>query len=277
MLLTEKEMMQNLAETTAYLEQFIDGPIDIAIVAGSGLGKFADLVENKRVASYSDIPHFLQSSVVGHAGQLVFGTVSGKNVVLMAGRVHYYEGHSMQAITYPIRVFQALKIPNLLLTNACGGMHTDFENGAIMIINDHINIMGDSPLVGENMSEFGVRFPGMNDAYNAAARAKMHAIADRLNIKVHEGVYASWKGPAYETPAEIRYIKAIGADAVGMSTVPEVLVAVHGGMKVIAMSCITNMAAGLSKTAPNHEEVMEMADRLSNDMCTLTKEYISEL
>lgn len=277
MILTEKQMMKNLAETTAFLQKYITAPIDIAIVAGSGLGKFADLVEDKQEVSYDEIPHFVQSSVAGHAGKLVFGTVSGKNVVLMAGRVHFYEGHPMQTITYPIRVFQALKIPNLLLTNAAGGMHQDFANGAIMLINDHINLMGDSPLVGENMSEFGVRFPAMNNAYDVTARDLMKEVAAEQNIKMYEGVYASWKGPAYETPAEIRYIKMIGADAVGMSTVPEVLIAVHGGMKVVAMSCITNMAAGLSETSPNHEEVMEMADKLSNDMCKLTTEYIGKL
>jgi len=277
MLLSEKQMMQHIQETTAFLQKYITAPIDIAVVAGSGLGKFADLVENKQEVAYTAIPHFLQSSVVGHAGKLIFGTVSGKNVVLMAGRVHFYEGHSMQAITYPIRVFQALKIPHILLTNAAGGMHQDFSNGAIMLINDHINLMGESPLVGENLSEFGVRFPAMNDAYSATERKRMKEIAAAHNIKIAEGVYAGWKGPAYETPAEIRYIKMIGADAVGMSTVPEVLVAVHGGMKVVAMSCITNMAAGLSEISPNHEEVMEMADKLSDDMCTLTKAYIASL
>jgi len=276
-MLKEKEMKNQIQETIDYLKSYVKQPIDIAIVAGSGLGKFADLIENKEEVSYELIPHFLQSSVVGHAGKLVFGEVAGKSVVLMAGRVHFYEGYSMQEITYPIRVFQALNIPRILLTNAAGGMREEFADGAIMIINDHINLMGDSPLVGENMSEYGVRFPGMNDAYSAEERAKLHELAKEHNIKVSEGVYAGWKGPAYETPAEIRYIKTIGADAAGMSTVPEVLVAVHGGMKVVAMSCITNMAAGLSESSPNHEEVMAMADKLSDDMCTLTKAYIGSL
>jgi purine-nucleoside phosphorylase len=276
-MLKEKEMQERLNETLAYLESYAQKPIDIAIVAGSGLGKFADLIEKKEEVSYELIPHFVKSSVAGHAGKLIFGEVAGKSVVLMAGRVHFYEGYSMQEITYPIRVFQALNIPRILLTNAAGGLQQEFADGAIMIISDHINLMGDSPLVGQNLADYGVRFPGMNDAYNAEARLCLHKIAAEHHITVHEGVYAGWKGPAYETPAEIRYIKTIGADAVGMSTVPEVLVAIHGGMKVVAMSCITNMAAGLSDTSPNHEEVMAMADKLSDDMCTLTKAYIASL
>jgi len=276
-MLNEHEMKERLDETVRYLANYVNKPIEIAIVAGSGLGKFADLIENKEEVSYEQIPHFLQSTVAGHAGKLVFGEVAGKSVVLMAGRVHFYEGYSMQEITYPIRVFQALKIPHILLTNAAGGLREEFSDGAIMIIDDHINLMGDSPLVGPNMQDFGVRFPGMNDAYHAAGRQRLHELAATHNIQVYEGVYAGWKGPAYETPAEIRYIKTIGADAAGMSTVPEVLVAVHGGMKVVAMSCITNMAAGLSASSPNHEEVMMMADKLSDDMCTLTKAYIASL
>lgn len=274
---TEKEMMSMIQETTDYLQQFIHAPISIAIVAGSGLGKLADLLTEKIEVSYDEIPHFIQSTVVGHAGKLIFGKLSGKDVVLMAGRVHFYEGHTMQKTTFPIRVFQALNISNLLLTNAAGGMHTEFDGGAIMIIKDHINLMGDSPLVGENLSEFGTRFPSMLDAYTETERTTMKAIADAEGITVYEGVYAGWKGPAYETAAEIKYIHHIGADAVGMSTVPEVLVASHGKMKVVAMSCITNMAAGLSNSNPNHEEVMEVANTLSDSMCLLTSKYVEQL
>jgi len=270
----EKEMMQKITESVDYLKPFITDEIKIAIVAGSGLGKFSDLVSDKVEVSYADIPHFRESTVVGHAGKLIFGYVEGQYVALMAGRVHFYEGYSMQEITYPIRVFQALGIDKLLLTNACGGMHDDFRDGAIMLITDHINLMGDSPLVGENLAEFGTRFPGMNGCYTAEEREKVKVIAAKNNIKVFEGVYAAWKGPAFETPAEIRFIKGIGADAVGMSTAPEVLVAAHGQMKVVAISCITNMAAGLSPITPNHEEVIEMADKLSADICLLVKEYV---
>lgn len=277
MIFSEEHMMKRVQETLAFLDNYLTVPIDVAIVAGSGLGKFADVLTDTVEVSYDTIPHFIASTVVGHAGKLIFGYVGTKRVVLMAGRTHYYEGHSMQEITYPIRVFQMLNIPHLVLTNAAGGMHDVFSEGAIMLIQDHINLMGDSPLVGQNMAHFGERFPAMNTAYPASERAKVKAIAENLAIKVHEGVYAAWKGPAYETPAEIRYIKMIGADAVGMSTVPEVLVAVHGGMKVLALSCITNMAAGLAKESPNHQEVMEMADRLSQDICTLVQTYIETL
>ncbi|MGL5043233.1 MAG: purine-nucleoside phosphorylase [Culicoidibacterales bacterium] len=274
---TEKEMMSMIKETTNYLQQYIKNPLAIAIVAGSGLGKLADLLTEKTEVSYENIPHFLQSTVVGHAGKLIFGKLSGKDVVLMAGRVHYYEGHTMQKTTFPIRVFQALGIPNLLLTNAAGGMHTKFDGGAIMIITDHINLMGDSPLVGQNLAEFGTRFPSMLEAYTLTERQTLKNIAQEEGVLVYEGIYAGWKGPAYETAAEIRYIHNIGADAVGMSTVPEVLVASHGKTKVVAMSCITNMAAGLSQSNPNHEEVMEVANKLSDNMCLLTSKYVAQL
>lgn len=274
---SNEEMTQMLEETTTYLQSYITEPLSIAIVAGSGLGKLADLLTDKTEVAYSDIPHFMSSTVVGHAGKLIFGQLGGKAVVLMAGRVHFYEGHGMQQTTYPIRVFQSLGITRLLLTNAAGGMHEAFKDGAIMLISDHINMMGESPLVGENIAAFGTRFPSMSDAYTATARERMKQIAKDAQVTLYEGVYTGWKGPAYETPAEIRFLKLIGSDAVGMSTVPEVLVAAHGGMEVVAMSCITNMAAGLLNSSPNHEEVMEVANKLSDDMCTLTQKYVAAL
>lgn len=277
MYFTKEEMMNKIEDAKNFLEPFIKKPIDIAIVAGSGLGKLADLVENSVEVSYDDVPHFAKSTVEGHAGKLVIGELAGKYVIVMAGRVHFYEGITMQMATFPIRVFQALNIKNLLVTNAAGGMNPEFEGGAIMLIEDHINYMWDIPLVGENLDAFGVRFPSMNDAYTKTSRDKMKAIAAANDITIYEGVYCGWKGPAYETPAEVRMIKNFGSDAVGMSTVPEVIIAAHGGMNVLAMSCITNMAAGLSNSTPTHEDVVKMADLLSDDMCLLTQEYIKAL
>lgn len=275
-MMNEKEFMKNISETVDFLRPYIKEDISCAIVAGSGLGKLENLITEPVEILYDQIPHFKSSTVAGHAGKLVFGYLGEKYVVLMAGRLHFYEGYTLQDSTFPIRVFQSLAIKNLVLTNAAGGMHQEFKDGAIMLISDHINMMGDSPLVGENLTTFGVRFPSMNDAYTAVYREKMKTIAEKLSIKIFEGVYTGWKGPAYETPAEVRFLKLIGSDAVGMSTIPEVLVAKHGGMKILAMSCITNMAAGLVDAHPTHEEVVAVAAKLSDNMCQLVKTFVAE-
>ncbi|MGL4589602.1 MAG: purine-nucleoside phosphorylase [Mycoplasmatales bacterium] len=271
-----ENLIEKIAETKTYLEAALTKKIDYAIVAGSGLGFLVDHLENTIEYDYKDIPHFVSSTVIGHEGKLVFGYIGEKYVVVMKGRVHFYEGHPMQTITYPIRLFAKLGIENIILTNACGGMHEAFNGGALMVISDHINLMGTSPLIGANHDDFGTRFPDMSEAYAKEYREKLFAIAEAKQIKLHEGVYAAWAGPAYETPAEIRYIKTIGADAVGMSTVPEVLVARHSGMKVLAISCITNMAAGLSKNHLNHSEVTEVANKLSANMLELVTSFIKE-
>lgn len=274
---TEKELLSNLEETKLFLNPYFKEMPKIAVVAGSGLGFLGEMLENSMSIPYESIPHFPTSNVEGHKGCLVFGYIEGVYTVVMQGRVHYYEGQDIQKITYPIRLFQFMKIKNLLLTNACGGMHEAFNGGALMVISDHINLLSNSPLMGENMNYFGPRFPDMSEAYDLEYREKMKVIAEKHNITLHEGVYAAWPGPAYETPAEVRYIKSIGADAVGMSTVPEVLVANHGGTRVVAISCITNMAAGLKKVKLNHKEVTEVAERLSDDMLVLVTQFIKNL
>jgi purine-nucleoside phosphorylase len=241
----------------------------VGLVLGSGLGVLAEEITNPLTIPYEDIPDFPVSTVEGHAGQLVIGELAGVPVMTMQGRFHYYEGYTMQEITFPIRVMQGLGIKDLIVTNAAGGINLTFEPGTIMLITDHINLMGTNPLIGKNLSELGTRFPDMTQAYCPHLRSMAQKVAQNLNIKLREGVYAGLTGPSYETPAEIRYLRIIGADAVGMSTVPEVIVANHGGMKVLGISCITNMAAGVSGEKLNHEEVMATAHRVRENLRSL--------
>lgn len=241
----------------------------VGLVLGSGLGVLAEEITNPLIIPYEEIPDFPVSTVEGHAGRLVIGELAGVPVMTMQGRFHYYEGYTMKEITFPIRVMQGLGIKNLIVTNAAGGINLTFEPGTIMLITDHINLMGTNPLIGENLSEFGTRFPDMTQAYCPHLRSVAQKVAQNLNINLREGVYAGLTGPSYETPAEIRYLRTIGADAVGMSTVPEVIVANHGGMKVLGISCITNMAAGVSGEKLNHDEVMATAQRVRENFRSL--------
>jgi purine-nucleoside phosphorylase len=224
--------------------RFQDTP-EIGLILGSGLGVLADEIENPVRIPYSDIPEFPVSTVEGHAGQLVLGDLAGKKVVAMQGRFHFYEGYSMEKVTFPVRVMKLLGIEKLIVTNAAGGVNEEFEPGDLMIITDHINYTGTNPLIGANDERFGPRFPDMSEAYNKELNAKATKIATDLGILVKEGVYVGFSGPTYETPAEIRFARNMGGDAVGMSTVPEVIVARHSGIKVLGISCITNMASGI--------------------------------
>ncbi|MBQ6256300.1 MAG: purine-nucleoside phosphorylase, partial [Clostridia bacterium] len=234
------------------------GRADIAVVLGSGLGDFGNDLENPREISYADIPGFPRATVQGHAGKFIMGTLAGKKVLMMSGRFHCYEGHPLEDVVLPIRVMARLGVKNLILTNAAGGVNIDFRPGVLMLISDFINLTGKNPLIGPNFDAFGPRFPDMTDAYDRTLRElTMHA-ARQLDIDLRRGVYCWMNGPTYETPAEVRMARTLGADAVGMSTVPETIVARHCGMKVLGISCITNMAAGVFREPINHEEVMAM-------------------
>ena len=234
----------------------------VGLVLGSGLGDFADTLENPVRIPYSDIPNFPVPTVPGHAGALVFGKKCGQTVVVLQGRIHYYEGLPQQEITLPIRVLAALGVKTLVLTNACGGVNLSFRPGDLMLISDHINYSGANPLMGPNLDAFGPRFPDMSDLYTASLRKAIKEKAAAAGIPLQDGVYAMYSGPNYETPAEIRMFRVLGADTVGMSTVPEALVAGHCGMNVVGVSCVTNMAAGVLPVKLSHAEVMETADRV---------------
>lgn len=234
----------------------------IALVLGSGLGAFADsLADGVRIA-YSEIPSFPRSTAIGHAGQLVIGNTEGVAVAAMQGRVHLYEGYSVHEVAFPMRVFGRMGVRAVILTNAAGGITRSYSQGALVLLKDHINLQGHNPLVGPNDDRFGVRFPDMTRAYDRGYREMARQEAAKLGIPLHEGVYAALLGPSYETPGEIEYLRRIGADLVGMSTVTEVIAARHMGIKVLAISCVTNMAAGILDQPLSHEEVMETGDRV---------------
>jgi purine-nucleoside phosphorylase len=238
----------------------------IGLVLGSGLGAFADSLTDATRVPYAEIPAFPQSTAIGHAGRLAVGNVIGKvgnvPVAAMQGRVHLYEGYSAQEVTFPIRVFGRMGIRAVILTNAAGGINLGYSQGALVLISDHINLQGANPLVGPNDDRFGVRFPDMSQAYSRAYRELAREEAEKLSLILHEGVYAALLGPSYETPAEIEYLRRIGADLVGMSTVAEVIAARHMGMNVLAISCVTNMAAGILDQPLSHAEVMETGERV---------------
>ena len=236
----------------------------IALVLGSGLGGFADSLTDAVRVPYSEIPSFPQSTAIGHAGRLVIGKAGGVAVAAMQGRVHLYEGYSAQEVAFPMRVFGRMGIRAAIITNAAGGINLGYSQGALVLMRDHINLQGANPLVGANDDRFGVRFPDMTQAYARDYREMAREEAARLGIMMHEGVYAGLLGPSYETPAEIEYLRRIGADLVGMSTVAEVIAARHMGIKVLAISCVTNMAAGILDQPLSHAEVMETGERVKS-------------
>ncbi|TCO79407.1 purine-nucleoside phosphorylase [Marinisporobacter balticus] len=250
---------------------------EIGLILGSGLGAIADQIEDKEIYPYHEIPNFPVSTVEGHAGQLVIGTLEGKKVIAMQGRFHYYEGYPMKEVTFPVRVMKRLGIETLIVTNAAGAVNTAYQPGDLMLISDHLNLSGDHPLIGKNLEEFGTRFPDMSNAYNKDLRIKVKEIAKSLNIELQEGVYACMSGPTYETPSEVKMVRVLGADAVGMSTAPEVIVATHSGMKVIGVSCMTNMAAGILDQPLDHREVMDTSEKARAKFITLMKHIIKEI
>jgi purine-nucleoside phosphorylase len=249
----------------------------IALVLGSGLGAFADDLTNPTRIPYEKIPGFPSSTAIGHAGRLVIGKADGIAVAAMQGRVHFYEGYSAQEVTFPMRVFNRLGVRAAILTNAAGGINLAFNQGALVVIRDHINLQGTNPLIGPNDERFGPRFPDMTEAYAKPYREITLAEAKRLGIEVHEGVYAALSGPSYETPAEIRYLRTIGADLVGMSTVPEVIVARHMGIRVLGISCVTNMAAGILDRPLVHTEVLATTERVKGQFIALLRAVIPRI
>lgn len=253
-----------LAETAAYLRQKNVVDVDTAVILGSGLGDFAEELAEPVILPYAEIPHFPVSTVAGHAGRLVCGKLGEKKILAMQGRFHFYEGYPMEEVVFPVRVMAMLGIRRLIVTNAAGGVNPDFHPGELMLITDHINFMGTNPLIGANDDQLGPRFPDMSHAYDEQGLALARRAAQQAGIPLREGVYAAFTGPSYETPAEIRMVRTWGADAVGMSTVPEVIAANHAGMRVTGLSCITNLAAGMQKSL-NHEEVMATSARVKDD------------
>jgi purine-nucleoside phosphorylase len=249
----------------------------IALVLGSGLGGFADEFADSVSLPYSEIPGFVSSTAQGHVGSLVAGKVGDIPVLAMQGRVHYYEGYSLEEITLPIRTFHLLGVKTLILTNAAGGVDVQLTQGALMVINDHLNLMGVNPLRGRNDDRFGPRFPDMSEVYARELQELATEEARSLGVTVRRGIYAALAGPSYETPAEIHMLRAFGADAVGMSTVPEAIVARQMGMKVLGISCITNMAAGISDTPINHEEVMETGQKVRQMFTQLLRRVIAKI
>ncbi|WP_152655352.1 purine-nucleoside phosphorylase [Oceanobacillus sp. CFH 90083] len=261
--------------------EFIQGKTglvpEIGLILGSGLGGLADELEDAVVIPYEEIPYFSKSAAVGHANQLVIGTLKGKRIVAMKGRYHYYEGYSLDEVTFPVRVIQALGADKLIITNACGAINTDFNPGDLMLITDHINLTGTNPLIGPNNDDLGTRFPDASEVYNRELRDLAKSIAKENDITLREGVYSWWSGPVYETPAEIRMIRVLGGDAVGMSTVPEAIVAVHGGLKVLGVSCLTNMACGILDQPLSHDEVIEVAAQSRSKFVQLIEEVIHQM
>ncbi|MFV0504545.1 MAG: purine-nucleoside phosphorylase [Lachnospirales bacterium] len=255
-------MYKKVLESVEYIKSKTDLNPTVALVLGSGLGDFADELDEKVIIPYGDIPHFPVSTAPSHKGNLVIGKMWGKVVLCMQGRLHYYEGYDMQTITYPIRVMKMLGIEKLLLTNAAGGLNEKYKEGTLMIITDHINFMGQNPLIGKNEDEFGPRFNDMTYAYNLDMRNIIKNAAKEIDFPIEEGIFVGYSGPSFETPAEIRLFRGFGGDAVGMSTVPEVIVANHCGIKVAAITCITNMAAGILDVPISGEEVIVVADKM---------------
>ena len=272
---------ENYQRATNYIKSKMgDVSPKLAIVLGSGLGVLADEFEDLITIKYKDIPDFPVSTVSGHAGELLIGNISGVPVIAMNGRFHYYEGYDLEEVTFPIRVFHLLGINDLLLTNAAGGINLDFETGDFMVINDQLSFFAESALRGKNLDEFGTRFPSMSHIYDINLSKKLLDIINNYTNRAQTGVYAYMKGPSFETPAEIKALRILGADAVGMSTVPEAIVAKHCNMRVVGVSCITNMAAGISSSLSiesrelSHEDVKEPADRVKHTFKNIVKDYI---
>jgi len=270
-------MYDRVEEAAAAVRSRCDALPETAIVLGSGLGDFADTLLGAVAMPYGDLPHWPASRVVGHAGRLVIGNVGRTRIAALSGRAHFYEGHDLGTVVFATRVMGRLGVRRLILTNAAGGINTGFAQGALMIIDDHINMLGSNPLVGMNDDRFGTRFPDMSEVYSARLRKIAEAAAKAKGVPVSHGIYVAVHGPSYETPAEIRFFRTIGADAVGMSTVPEAIAARHMGIEVLGISCITNMAAGVLPQPLVHDEVMETARRVRGSFIALLEGIVERL
>ncbi len=271
------EYFERVAAAARFVRERTGDPPAVAIILGSGLGAFAERLSAARACAYGEVPHWPASTVIGHAGRLVVGSAAGQRVAVLAGRAHYYEGHDLRTVTFGTRVLGLLGVKTLILTNAAGGVNLAFSQGALMVIDDHINLLGSNPLIGPNDDRFGLRFPDMSEVYSKRLRQVADAAARETGTTVAHGVYAAVHGPSFETPAEIRYLRTIGADAVGMSTVPEAIVARHMGVEVLGISCITNMAAGVLPQPLNHEEVMDTAARVGGQFIALIEGILGRL
>lgn len=266
-----------IKEAVSFINEKIHTAPEIGLILGSGLGVLAEEIEQKTIIPYETIPHFPVSTVEGHAGNLVIGMLEGKQVAAMQGRFHYYEGYSLDEVTLPVRVMKEIGVKTLIITNAAGGINEHFSPGDLMLICDHINLTGTNPLIGQNDEALCVRFPDMSHAYSDRLRTLAKQVAEKLNMPLQEGVYVGNSGPSYETPAEIRMMRFLGGDAVGMSTVPEVIVARHAGLEVLGISCISNMAAGILDEPLSHEEVIETTEKVKEKFTRLLKNIIKEM
>lgn len=270
-------VLNKLQETVSYIRSKTSAKPKVGVVLGSGLGAFVKDVEIECTLPYKEIPHFSPPTVEGHSGNLIFGKVGSQSIAILQGRNHYYEGHSMESVVFPTRTLAMLGIETLILTNSAGGFGENMQAGDFMIIEDHINLMGTNPLMGPNIKELGPRFPDMTEAYDKRLIQVMETLLTKQGTRYHKGVYCGVSGPTYETPAEVRYLKLIGGKAVGMSTVPESIAANHLGLRVAALSCITNLAAGISAQKLSHEEVTETAKRVEIQFISFLKEFVAQI
>ncbi|OAS22912.1 purine-nucleoside phosphorylase [Paenibacillus oryzisoli] len=275
--MSETSMMQEIKEAAAFIKKETNIMPQIGLILGSGLGVLADLIEQPIVIDYSRIPHFPVSTVEGHAGELVVGSIKGKQVLMMKGRFHAYEGYGAETVSFPVRVMKELGVQTLIVTNAAGGINESYQVGDLMVISDHLNMTFRNPLIGPNDSALGVRFPDMSEAYSKRLRKLAHDVAATQDFKLQEGVYVGLLGPNYETPAEIRMFRTLGGDSVGMSTVPEVIVARHAGIEVLGFSCISNMASGILDQPLSHAEVMETTEKVKPKFLKLVLGIIEAL
>lgn len=271
------DLKLKLKETKEFIESKTSVRPKIGITLGSGLAHFSEKIKVDQVIPYTEIPHFISPTVAGHPGALILGTVNGVEVAVLQGRIHFYEGHRLSDVVYPTRALAALGVENLILTNAAGGIHESFKEGELMIITDHINLTGNNPLRGYNVDDLGPRFPDMSYTYTPDLVIKAEDTFKSLNIDYKKGVYCGVTGPSYETPAEIKYMRLIGGSAVGMSTVPEAIAARHMGLNITGISCITNLAAGMSTGELNHDEVKEVAQRVQADFCNFLEKFVSHI
>ena len=271
------QLKKHLEESASYVKTIIgEKRVLIGMILGSGLGVLAEELENPITIDYKDIPNFPVSTVMGHAGQLVIGDLGGKRVMVMNGRFHYYEGHDMATVVFPVQMMKTLGINQLLITNAAGCVNTSWSQGDLMVISDHIKLTSDNPMRGENDESLGDRFFDMSTAYSKKLRNLAHQCAGKIGTTLREGIYQFFAGPSFETPAEVRFARMCGADAVGMSTVPEVIAARHASMEVLGISCMTNMASGILSQPLNHQEVLETGQKVKHTFISLVKEIVKE-
>lgn len=268
------EMMN---ESIAYIRKYTTLTPQIGLILGSGLGSLTDEMTDSVEIPFESIPHFAKPTVEGHSGKLVVGNLNGVIVAALSGRYHFYEGYPLNVVTYPVRILGLLGVKKLILTNACGAVNMNFKPGELMLISDHLNLTFYNPLIGKNIDEFGPRFPDASEIYTKNLREVAKNAANELDIKLQEGVYAWWTGPSYETPAEIKMIRILGGDAIGMSTVPEALVASHMGMDILGISCLTNMASGILPQKLSHQEVLDVAKEVKTRFQTLVKKIVHEM